>query len=40
MVKYLNYEERIDEIAKMVSADKITDAAREIARELLIDPEN
>lgn len=39
-VKYLSYEERIDEIAKMVSADKITDAAREIARELLINPES
>ncbi len=39
-VKYLNYEERIDEIAKMVSADKVTNAGREIARELLINPEN
>lgn len=37
-VKYLNHEERIDEIAAMVSADKVTEAAKDIARELLINP--
>ncbi len=35
-VKYLSYEERILEIAKMVSGDKVTEAAKDIARELLI----
>ena len=34
-VKYLSYEERILEIAKMVSGDKVTEAAKDIARELL-----
>jgi len=37
-VKYLNHEERIEEIAAMVSADKVTEAAKDIARELLINP--
>ncbi|MDT8336682.1 MAG: DNA repair protein RecN [Candidatus Izemoplasmatales bacterium] len=37
-VKYLNHEERILEIAKMVSADKVTKAAKDIARELLLNP--
>lgn len=37
-VKYLQYEERIDEIAKMVSGDKVTSAAKDIARELLMNP--
>ena len=37
-VKYLTHEERVEEIAKMVSADKITEAAKDIARELLINP--
>jgi DNA repair protein RecN (Recombination protein N) len=35
-VKYLTHEERIEEIAKMVSGERITDAARDIARELLL----
>lgn len=34
-VKYLNYEERVIEIAKMVSADRVTEAAKDIAKELL-----
>ena len=34
-VRYLSYEERILEIAKMVSGDKVTEAAKDIARELL-----
>ncbi|MDY0023497.1 MAG: DNA repair protein RecN [Candidatus Izemoplasmatales bacterium] len=37
-VKYLSHEERIDEIAKMLSGDKISEAARDIAKELLINP--
>jgi DNA repair protein RecN (Recombination protein N) len=37
-VKYLSHEERILEIAKMVSADKVTEAAKDIARELLLNP--
>jgi len=37
-VKYLTHEERVEEIAKMVSADKVTEAAKDIARELLINP--
>ena len=37
-VKYLQYEERVDEIAKMVSGDKVTLAAKDIAKELLMNP--
>ena len=37
-VKYLSYEERVEEIAKMVSAEEVTDSARSIAKELLINP--
>ncbi|MFW5794932.1 MAG: DNA repair protein RecN [Bacillota bacterium] len=37
-VKYLSYDERIEEIAKMVSAEEVTDSARAIAKELLINP--
>ena len=37
-VKYLTHEERITEIAKMVSGDKITEAAKDIARDLLLNP--
>ncbi|PKK95541.1 MAG: DNA repair protein RecN [Tenericutes bacterium HGW-Tenericutes-5] len=37
-VKYLKYEERVDEIAKMVSGDKITETAKDIAKELLLNP--
>jgi len=35
-VKYLDYDERVEEIAKMMSADAVTSAARDIAKELLI----
>ncbi|QWB99341.1 DNA repair protein RecN [Mycoplasmatota bacterium] len=35
-VAYLNYDERVEEIAKMMSADAVTNAARDIAKELLI----
>lgn len=35
-VKYLTYDERVEEIAQMVSAEAITEAARDIARDLLI----
>lgn len=35
-VIYLDYNERVEEIAKMISADKITNAAIESAKELLI----
>jgi DNA repair ATPase RecN len=34
----LKYEERVDEIAKMVSGDKITETAKDIAKELLMNP--
>ncbi|MFO7968532.1 MAG: DNA repair protein RecN [Bacillota bacterium] len=37
-VKYLSYDERVEEIAKMVSAEEVTDSARSIAKELLINP--
>ena len=37
-VKYLSHEERIEEIAKMLSGDKISEAAKDIAKELLINP--
>ena len=37
-VKYLTHEERVLEIAKMVSGDKVTEAAKDIARELLLNP--
>ena len=37
-VKYLKYEERVEEIAKMVSGDKITETAKDIAKELLLNP--
>ncbi len=35
-VKYLDYQERVEEIAKMISADKLTSASMESAKELLI----
>ena len=35
-VSYLDYNDRVVEIAKMISADKITDASIESAKELLI----
>lgn len=35
-VAYLDYQERVEEIAKMISADKITPASIESAKELLI----
>ncbi len=35
-VGYLEYKDRIEEIAKMISADKVTDASIESAKELLI----
>ena len=35
-VSYLDYAERIEEIAKMISADKVTNASLESAKELLI----
>jgi DNA repair protein RecN (Recombination protein N) len=35
-VQYLNYEERVEEIAQMMSAESVTQAARDIARDLLI----
>lgn len=35
-VTYLDYSERIEEIAKMISADKVTEASLESAKELLI----
>lgn len=35
-VAYLNYQERVEEIAKMISADRITPASIESAKELLI----
>jgi DNA repair protein RecN (Recombination protein N) len=35
-VLYLNYEQRVEEIAKMISADKVTNASIESAKELLI----
>jgi DNA repair protein RecN (Recombination protein N) len=35
-VLYLNYEQRVEEIAKMISADKVTKASIESAKELLI----
>lgn len=35
-VQYLSYDERIEEIAKMISADKVTTASIESAKELLI----
>lgn len=35
-VHYLNYEERVEEIAKMMSGENITNAARDIAKELLV----
>lgn len=37
-VKYLKYEERVDEIAKMVSGEMVTETARDIAKELLMNP--
>ncbi|MCF7923532.1 MAG: DNA repair protein RecN [Candidatus Izimaplasma sp.] len=37
-VKYLTYDERVEEIAKMVSAEEVTESARSIAKELLINP--
>ncbi|MDD3129748.1 MAG: DNA repair protein RecN [Candidatus Izemoplasmatales bacterium] len=37
-VKYLNHDERVIEIAKMVSGDTVTEAAKDIARELLLNP--
>ncbi len=36
IVNYLSYEERVEEIAQMMSAEEVTDSARNIARELLI----
>jgi len=35
-VKYLDYQERVEEIAKMISADKVTPASLESAKELLV----
>ncbi len=35
-VSYLDYSERIEEIAKMISADQVTKAALESAKELLV----
>jgi DNA repair protein RecN (Recombination protein N) len=35
-VGYLSYEERIEEIASMMSAESISESAREMARQLLI----
>lgn len=35
-VQYLSYNERIEEIAKMISANKVTNASLESAKELLI----
>jgi len=35
-VGYLSYEERIEEIAGMISGDTISDSAREMAKQLLI----
>jgi DNA repair protein RecN (Recombination protein N) len=35
-VSYLNYEQRIEEIAKMISADKVTQSSLDSAKELLI----
>lgn len=35
-VSYLTYEERVEEIAGMMSADSISESAREMARQLLI----
>ena len=35
-VQYLSYNQRIEEIAKMISADKVTNASLESAKELLI----
>ncbi|XMB72376.1 DNA repair protein RecN [Mycoplasmatota bacterium WC30] len=35
-VSYLDYQQRIEEIAKMISADKLTEASLESAKELLI----
>lgn len=35
-VLYLNYDERVEEIAKMISADKVTQASLDSAKELLI----
>lgn len=34
-VKYLTYDERVEEIAQMMSAEAVTDSARNIAKELL-----
>ena len=35
-VKYLSYDERVEEIAQMMSAESITDSARDMAKQLLI----
>ena len=35
-VNYLSYDERVEEIAKMMSAKEVTESARQIAKELLI----
>ncbi len=35
-VQYLNYQERVEEIARMISADKVTNASIESAKELLV----
>ncbi|MBI9009732.1 MAG: DNA repair protein RecN [Tenericutes bacterium] len=35
-VLYLDYDQRVEEIAKMISADKVSNAALESAKELLI----
>jgi len=36
-VLYLDYQQRVEEIAKMISADKVTPASMESAKELLIE---
>lgn len=35
-VSYLDYDDRVEEIARMISADKVTDAALESAKQLLL----
>jgi DNA repair protein RecN (Recombination protein N) len=35
-VKYLSYDERVEEIAQMMSAESITESARDMAKQLLI----
>ena len=36
-IRYLNYDERVEEIAKMLSGAKVTEAALENARSLIND---